>query len=103
VPFRSTLKKLQARWSGDMPFGVGGQPKLVAKPKEAFDLISGTLVNQTGAELRNIYIAFHDPRQGDWMLYVPQWTSSGKDSTIDLGDLFLHAAMLPLPGQEKQE
>jgi hypothetical protein len=75
VPYRSTLKKFQARWVGQLEGSVRGNAKLVRDGK----YLGGTLTNGTGKLLRNVYIAFNYPETddgpvgGDWMLYIPTW------------------------------
>jgi hypothetical protein len=75
VPYRSTLKKFQARWVGRIDGSVRGNPKLVADSY----YLGGNLTNGTGKLLRNVYIAFHYPQRedgpvgGDFMLYIPTW------------------------------
>ena len=85
IPFRSTLKKIEARWIGNAPGGILGAPKLVGTPG-AF--IAGALTNQTGFDLRNVYFAFSGPQNGnveDWVLYVPFWKNG---QNLDLSDEF---------------
>jgi hypothetical protein len=74
VPYRSTIKKFEADWTGDISGRVEGSGKLT-EPKY---LIAGTITNGTGRRLRNIYIAFRYPggglgNEGDWILYKPTW------------------------------
>jgi hypothetical protein len=99
VPFRSTLKKLQAHWAGDSSKtirGNGVQLVLDAQPK---DMLKGTLDNLTGVDLHNVYIAFHNPSaQGaDYVIYLPNWPSSGADVHQDLRKMLL-LQQLPLLG-----
>jgi hypothetical protein len=86
--YRSTLKKLQAKWVGDMPQGIEGVGRISAKN---FLYLEGKLVNKTGRKLKHIYFVFH-PRyiqqadisrteSEDQVLYVPSWDVDG---TIDL-------------------
>jgi hypothetical protein len=74
VPYRSTLKKFQAKWIGQIEGSVRGKPKLLPDK----DYLGGTLINGTGKQLHHVYIAFNYPagqdlQAGDWMLYVPVW------------------------------
>lgn len=101
VPFRSTLKKLQARWAGDISAGIrGNNVRLKSVPSpSARDFITGTLDNLTGIDLKNIYIAFHYPGQkSDYLLYVPKWPSSGTEAHIDLGKAWADARQLSFLG-----
>jgi len=86
IPFRSTMKKLEARWVGDLPDGISGSPAIVPQNNQG---ISGKLTNATGKSLKNIYIVYNAPRFGnelrDFVLYYPRW----KDGTsIDLAEDF---------------
>jgi hypothetical protein len=92
-PYRSTLKKLQAHWVGEMPLGIEGGARISATN---FTTLEGKLFNKSGRKLRNLYFVFR-PRfiappdlQNrseimDQVLYIPQWD---KDATIDLGTEF---------------
>ncbi|HET6248415.1 MAG TPA: hypothetical protein VFE47_12005 [Tepidisphaeraceae bacterium] len=87
VPFRSTLKKLQVRWVGDLKGGIDGSAKLIPPTinKGASGYISGTLINSTGTDLKYVYFVFnylgHNGTSQDICLYVPKWK---KDTPIDL-------------------
>lgn len=76
VPYRSTLKKLQATWTGPLANSVQGSGKLVARGST---FIEGKLTNGTGQALRNVYIAFRYPRtsvaayDGDWVYFRRSW------------------------------
>ncbi len=105
VPYRSTLKKLQARWVGSIGGGIGGSAKLISRDKPLaqkngkpleFSPIDGHLMNQTGRDLRNIYFAFYSPPEGgaigvDWVLYVPRWMDQ---KPLELADEFRAARQL---------
>jgi len=92
IPFRSTLKKIEARWVGDQQGGVVGTAKLV-DPKQGY--ISGTLTNQTGSDLANVYFFFHHPAgsalTANWVLFIPDWK---KGDQLDLGHVFAGAPLL---------
>ncbi len=83
VPYRSTLKKLQARWVGDSLKlgGIVGQAELADSPP----YLAGMLTNQTGRDLADVYLAFRtDPIAGrpeERLVYLPAW---GKGTTLDL-------------------
>jgi hypothetical protein len=70
VPYRSSLKKFQASWIGDIGARIEGSARLVEQ-----GAIDGTIVNGTGQRLRNIYLAFRHPSTawGDTVLYLPTW------------------------------
>jgi hypothetical protein len=98
VPFRSTLKKLEARWVGDTQGGIIGSAQLLdpsdAQSHRAY--IVGTLTNQTGYDLQNVYFGFHHPvgfagKPANWVLFVPFWK---KGDTLDLGHEFSSAPLL---------
>lgn len=82
IPFRSTMKKLQARWAGETKGTISGPVRLVSFKN---GVIAGNLVNQTGVDLRNIYLAFDYLQPGgvhrDKVLFIPRWPSG---STLDL-------------------
>lgn len=88
VPYRSTLKKFLARWSGDLPLALEGSARLAIR-----GWIEGSLTNTTGRQLRNVYLAFNYPGAGafagDWILYLPAWEAG---VTLDLAREFNHAA-----------
>jgi hypothetical protein len=74
VPYRSTIKKFEADWTGDISGRVEGSAKLADFSRH----IDGTITNGTGRRLKNIYIAFRYPgggsqNEGDWILYLPTW------------------------------
>lgn len=78
VPFRSTLKKLQAEWHGTPPGKISGKPAL----QERGILVTGQLTNNTGADLTRVTIVFPYPGLlGDQVLYIPKWD---KGATLDL-------------------
>ncbi|HMB96521.1 MAG TPA: hypothetical protein VKK61_10820, partial [Tepidisphaeraceae bacterium] len=85
VPYRSTLKKFQATWVGDLPSPVQGAIKLVGMP----NFIEGHLTNAGNTPLHEIYFAFNYPGQGalsgDWILYIPTWDAG---VTLDLAKEF---------------
>jgi hypothetical protein len=108
IPFRSTLKKLQADWTGDAGGRLSGKPILVADERR----ILGKLVNNTGRDLRDVLMVFRDPlgsenpRLQDQVIYLRVWT---KGSTIDLSDLWIkgkptipEALLLPLTSDVKR-
>lgn len=92
VPFRSTLKKLEARWVGDAPGGIVGSGQLL-DPSLKKGYIAGTITNQTPYDLHNVYLAFHHPvgAKHDWVVFVPFWK---KGDTLDLGSAFDGAPLL---------
>ncbi|CAN5374984.1 hypothetical protein BH09PLA1_BH09PLA1_15290 [soil metagenome] len=89
VPYRTTLKKFEADWTGNAGGRVEGSAKLL--PLSNTGYISGNLTNGTGRRLKNIYIAFRYPRANvrrgyeDWIMYVPSWDAG---ASIDLNKEF---------------
>ena len=96
IPFRSTLKKLQTRWVGELKGGIGGSVRLIAfnvtikkgDPKHGEitkkGVIAGNLVNNTGEDQKEIYVAFNYVQSDgaeDHVLFIPSW-QAGK--TLDL-------------------
>jgi hypothetical protein len=100
VPYRSTSKKLQTHWIGQMqnPICVpAGMPDVKLVPRGDGGFIDGELVNLTGFDLRDIYFAFKEPPQphwnrlssqdDTWIIYLPTWPKgahiSFKTLTVD--------------------
>jgi hypothetical protein len=71
VPYRSTLKKFEARWVGNLSGGVSGSGALVPNSGTMHNA-TGLITNGTGETLRNVYIAFHGLGY-DFVLYRPTW------------------------------
>ena len=95
VPIRSTLKKLQARWVGDLPAAIDGHAALPA-PGAGARYLAGTLTNDSGVDLVNVYIAYTVPTfspPADWMLYLPKWD---KGQRLDLAKTLAGAKYLRL-------
>ena len=102
VPFRSTLKKIQATWAGDSSKTIRGNNVQLLLDTDPKKMLKGTLDNLTGVDLKNVYIAFEDPSgQGgkgeDYVIFLPSWPGSGPEVHHDLGSLF-SARMLPMRG-----
>lgn len=100
VPFRSTLKKLEARWAGDTSRTIRANGMhLVLDSNQLKDMLNGTLDNLTGMDLRNVYLCFHKPSAlgDDYVIYVPSWPSSGAGAQLDLKKL-LAKDQVPLFG-----
>lgn len=86
-PYRSTMRQMQARWTGILNSAVEGAGKVVPMGEGT---IQGTLTNGTGRQLRNVYIGFHHPRYlgdraEDLILYLPSWDQG---VSIDLAGEF---------------
>ena len=86
-PYRSTLKKLEATWVGptDRTIGLAGPPPALLPGTQKY--LKGLIRNDTGGDLRNVYLAFRHPDYrpgGDPMVYLRQWP---KGETLDLATL----------------
>jgi len=81
VPYRSTLKQFESRWTGKVDGRIQG---IVQVSPDIPGNLDGRLTNGTGRDLFDVYIAYKIPTGGrwqNWMLYLPSW----KDGiTIDL-------------------
>jgi hypothetical protein len=127
IPYRSTLKKLGARWVGHVSGGIeikpgsaANKPHLVStgnkvpgppgpdgKPTTIpLGTINGVLVNRTGVDLANVYFVFNYPqtessREADLILYYPEW-QQGK--ALDIGYEYNNkeTATLPVPNTNYQ-
>ena len=88
VPYRSTLKKLEADWQGPVTRGIDGTPRLIL----GSGYVTGTLSNSTGRDLRDVYFCFEHPQgRGDpIVVYLPRWpkglTLGGLDALIAPAD-----------------
>ena len=90
VPYRRTLKKLEAGWTGDptgtgLSGGIEGTGKLVDGTH-----LEGKLTNGTGKKLSDVYFAYkwRSPYVGydsrnlvDYLVYIPEWAPG---VTLDL-------------------
>jgi hypothetical protein len=90
-PYRRTLKKLEADWTGDpslagLTGGIEGSAKLIDGT-----YVEGKLTNGTGRNLRDVYFAYRwhsagaelDQRNlADYLVYLPEWAAG---QTLDLG------------------
>ena len=94
VPYRSTLKKFQARWVGnspELPGGLDGSLKLVNDDPR----IKGTLTNNTGHDLSMVYLVVNHPYAidrgdgeydtRDMVLFISSWP---KSTALKFDELF---------------
>jgi hypothetical protein len=83
IPYRSTLKKLEADWIGPQARGIDGRPYLV----EGSGFVEGPLMNVTGQDLVNVHIAFRRPTlNGEhdiWMIFLPEWRAGQRIDGIN--------------------
>ena len=93
IPFRSTLKKFEADWSGQLntsagSLTLGGGIEGHARLNESVG-VDGHLTNATGQTLHDVYVAYKwkargnedDQRNDDYLVYLPQWPAG---ATMDL-------------------
>jgi hypothetical protein len=78
IPYRSTLKKLQAQWVGPTPKAITGSAELIPDR----NLISGRLTNNTGRDLHEVYFAFKYRTGQDYVYYLRTWENG---AVLDLG------------------
>jgi hypothetical protein len=95
VPYRSTLKKFQSQWSGNLDKGITVTDPIVLAYETA-NAISGRLRNDTGRDLRNVYIVVNhpgdrrepDPRDHqpswDYVLFAHQWAQGAEIDTAQM-------------------
>jgi hypothetical protein len=114
VPYRSSMKRIMARWNGSTPLIISsskrnpttnaiesttvgvrleGPPRIEGRPRRSTrpPFLTGTLRNNTGVDLRDIWIAFpHALRSDgfgsrDQLLYIPSWNDQAE---LDITSLF---------------
>jgi hypothetical protein len=110
IPYRTTSKKLQAHWVGEIkgtiqPIEDSGPLKLTADNK-----LVGSLVNQTGYDLWQVFLAFKQPafaeptqtsaRDTDTILYVEKWP---KDAALKVEDLLVSKNFMNLEDSSKRQ
>ena len=74
MPYRSTLKKLEADWHGPATTVIDGTPRLTGRGQ----FPEGSLINASGRDLRNVHIAYKVLRGGRYevlLLYLPTWNN----------------------------
>jgi hypothetical protein len=108
IPFRSTLKKLQAHWVGGFSSAVEPTPDTPQIKLDADDNLSGTLINHTGYDLWHVFLAYKVPNRTDMrdvsssdydrIVYLEQWP---KDGTLKLDDLSYKKLDMDLDSQDK--
>ena len=77
IPYRSTLKKFESRWIGPSNGGISGQAKMGVEGNTLARFPSGSLINSTGRNLRNVHIAYRrsPTTSAVTILYLPSWSS----------------------------
>jgi hypothetical protein len=108
IPFRSTLKKLQAHWVGEMKGTIDASPDTPTIKLDADNKLAGTLINHTGYDLWHVFLAFKRPKDAsardassddsDIIVYVEQWA---KDDSLKLDDLINRKTSMNLDVDDK--
>ncbi len=94
-PYRSTLKKVQATWVGDLQGRINGSAQLTTDLRRG---VEGVLTNNTGSDLRFAYIAFRNTIGQVRVIYKENWRSG---TTIDFSrDVASPAPQVVPPGLE---
>jgi hypothetical protein len=108
VPYRSTLKKLQAKWVGSSKATVEGRAALAPWPPMPY----GVAVNRLGVNLHSVWMIYRQPDGVDRVLWVPDFidpaTSSARpawlnNEQIDLGVHFARATVILDPNGTRAE
>jgi hypothetical protein len=94
--FRNTLKKLQGRWSGELP-GISGAAEYLTDSTDLSHIVSGNLTNNSGYDLRDVdllvYLAPASAQADSWAtrdgaIFLFHMTPSGRvwktGETMDL-------------------
>jgi hypothetical protein len=82
VFFRTTQKQLDARWGTKLPeTRITGDVRLVPGRIPP----AGVIANETGRDLRNVYIAWRNLRNEDYLMYVALWKAG---DPLDLAALY---------------
>ena len=91
VPFRSTLKKLQAAWGDDDTGRLSGTPALSTGDSP----ITGRLSNNSNVTLSNVILIFHSPTEPhrDEFLALKEWKHG---ETLELADVWKKATAKPI-------
>jgi hypothetical protein len=80
VPYRSTLKRLEASWQGPLDARILGSVRTAQS-----NLLSGRLTNRTGVPLRDVYLVFREPNlAADHAVYLPLWQA---DESLELAEV----------------
>lgn len=107
IPYRSTMKKLQAHWVGELKGTIDLGADTPAVKLDADNKLEGTLVNHTGYDLYHVFLGFKRPTAGetrtpsssdvDTIVYVPEWA---KDDSLKLDDLASTKRTMNVDAQE---
>ncbi len=89
MPWRSTMKRIEARWTGEFAGRIDGQVSLTGR---SYPDVQGVLTNSTPWTLQEVYLAYRGANVngdgsnvgGDRVIYIPQWKQGER---IDLTEL----------------
>jgi hypothetical protein len=93
IPYRSTLKKLQSHWVGEVKSTIDAVADAPVKIDANNDLV-GTLINNTGSDLWHVFLAFKQPQFN----VDPSSTSRRDDTKIIYVEKWLKGSPLKLDG-----
>ena len=91
VVYRSSMKKLQSRWVGDIPAKFTGAVRLNMSGNT---FLAGSVTNQTGIDFTDVYLAFRT-KDENRVIYFPKWP---KNATVDLAKDLGRPVLVGLPG-----
>jgi hypothetical protein len=77
VVYRSSMKKLQSRWVGDISAKFTGAVRLNLSGST---FLTGSVTNQTGIDFTDVYLAFRT-KDENRVIYFPKWP---KNATVDM-------------------
>lgn len=103
MPWRSTMKRLQVRWNGELTGRVEGKLRLTGLRGHELE---GILTNATPWDLREVYVVFRggdltgdgSNAGGDRLLYLPDWK---KGTSVDVGRVLADAQLRTI-GMDRQ-
>jgi hypothetical protein len=87
VPYRSTIKKLEARWIGRLPSGIEGRVSLSDRG------LVGRVRNNTGQDLHKVFLVYQPTAdsEDDMAIFVPDTLEGAawpKGQQLDLADIY---------------
>lgn len=106
IPWRSTEKRIEARWTGEFDGRIDGQVSLTGR---SYPDVRGVLTNLTPWELRGVYLVYRGANvagdgsnlAGDRIIYIPQWKQGER---IDLTEVLSSDKVWRIgPSQEQRE
>jgi hypothetical protein len=110
IPYRSTMKKLQTHWVGQMKGTIDLAIDTTALKLDANNKLVGTLVNHTGYDLWQVFLGIKRPAPGsqnalssqdvDTIVYVQKWA---KNDSLQLDDLLSTKRTMNLDSPDKNK